>query len=436
MSAQNSPPLRIRRYVVFGVLALVILFGGFGGWATFAELSAATIARGRLSSGAHSRQIQHVSGGRIQTVSVSEGEFVARGATLLRLDDRKIQSEISALKTRIAEITTRHDRLIAERDGLSAINFSQQLLLAARTDPEITMAMNGQERLYSARQISWTQERQALNQRANQIGILTEGITAQINAYDQQKDLILAQLDDAQILFAKGLIAATNILALKREIAALSGRTGAAVSKRAESLAKVSEIELEILRIKSHRRETAIEQLRDLEFRHNELLNQHREARTRLAALTLHAPIDGVVLGLGNLASQTVIEPGQILMQIVPQEPDFAIETRISPTQIGKIYPGQIARLTFPAQLETSLLGLTGTVIHVAADTQTDAATGQPYFQVRINPSKDSGIRIENAADIVTGMPVEVFFDTGSQPAWRYLAKPILGYFSKALRES
>ena len=418
------------------MLALAFLFIGFGGWVAFADLSAATIATGHLGHSHHNREVQHPIGGLVRKLFVAEGAKVAQGDILFQLDDTRVQSELTILNTRIIEIATRQDRLIAERDGLAEIEFSKFLRETAETDPKISMALAGQSRLYAARRQSWFQEQGALRHRAQQIGFLAHGITAQINAYSEQTSLLSTQLRDAELLRANGLVPVTKILILKQEIAALGGKTGAALSKRAEALAKIAETELEILRIISQNREAAIEQLRDLEFRRHELLNQRRAVQIQIDALTLRSPIDGIILGLGSMSEHTVVEPGKILMRIVPQNRSYTIEARVSPTQISKIFPGQAVRLAFPDRADVYMAELTGTVGHIAADTQIDAVSGNLYFQVMVVPTRQTAAQLIAKPDIIAGMPVELYFNTGNQPAWQYLAKPFLKFFLKALREN
>ena len=55
-----------------------------------------------------------VNGGKVQAVLVRNGDRVAPGDVLIRLDDKQIRSEEAILEAELAELTARRNRLEAE----------------------------------------------------------------------------------------------------------------------------------------------------------------------------------------------------------------------------------------------------------------------------------------------------------------------------------
>ncbi len=432
----SEPTLQIRRLTILGIFSIMLLTIGFGSWATFADLSGAIVVQGRLSAGTDNRDIQHLTGGLITEVSITEGQNVARGAVLLRLDDSRPVAELATINARISEIEARRGRLIAERDGRSSIAFSQSIRDRAPSEPTLNATLQGQVRLFDARRLSARQQSETLRKKAGQVAYLVQGIDAQIAALQTQITLVDEQLTKATVLWEKGLLPTGEILGLRHETAALAGKLGTSRSERAQALVRISEIELEILRADALRRETAIEKLRDLDFRRFELLGQQAAIQKQIGALVLRAPIGGIVLGLESLSEASIIEPSEVVMRIVPQDRAFAIKTRISPNQIVEVFAGQSVRLVFPGGDPINRPQFEGTVSRVSADTLADPITGEPFFDVEVTPNQQSQDAILASSDIIPGMIAEVYFHTGGQPAWSYLAKPFLAYFSKALRES
>ena len=75
-----SSYLRIGRWVI---LALIV---GMGGWAVSLPISGAVIAPGSIAVEARSKTVQHLEGGIIERIYVSEGAAVLAGDPLVRLD--------------------------------------------------------------------------------------------------------------------------------------------------------------------------------------------------------------------------------------------------------------------------------------------------------------------------------------------------------------
>ncbi|MEN8918541.1 MAG: biotin/lipoyl-binding protein, partial [Octadecabacter sp.] len=75
-----------RRPLMIGVLALLVLVGGFGTWAVTAQISGAIIASGLIEVDQNRQVVQHLDGGEITQILVDEGDVVTEGEVMLRLD--------------------------------------------------------------------------------------------------------------------------------------------------------------------------------------------------------------------------------------------------------------------------------------------------------------------------------------------------------------
>ena len=77
----------IRRHlaVAAGLSAALVL--GIGGWATFTDIAAAVIAPGQLVVESDIKKVQHPTGGVVGQLLVREGQRVAAGDVLIRLDE-------------------------------------------------------------------------------------------------------------------------------------------------------------------------------------------------------------------------------------------------------------------------------------------------------------------------------------------------------------
>ena len=131
--------------LAIGLIASLLLIVGFGGWAVMAQLSGAIIATGQIEADQNRQIVQHPDGGVVSEILVEEGDTVANGDVLLRLDPRNQQSELSIIQGQLFELMARRGRLVAERDNLESVTFDPRLIEAAQIDPAINELKSGQE---------------------------------------------------------------------------------------------------------------------------------------------------------------------------------------------------------------------------------------------------------------------------------------------------
>jgi membrane fusion protein, type I secretion system len=76
----------IRRPALAGAAVLALLVGGLGTWAATAPLSSAALAPGVVAVDSKRKTVQHLEGGIVDHILMREGERVAAGQPLIRLD--------------------------------------------------------------------------------------------------------------------------------------------------------------------------------------------------------------------------------------------------------------------------------------------------------------------------------------------------------------
>ncbi|MFV2001648.1 MAG: HlyD family type I secretion periplasmic adaptor subunit [Paracoccaceae bacterium] len=426
----------IRRFVFGGSLTLLLLGAGFGSWATMANISGAIIAPGRIQEGRARQSIQHPTGGVVSKILVRDGDLVAANAPLIELDDVALRNKLNIVEIQLFEIMARRARLIAERDQTSQITFDPLLSDLASGDPAIRQIMAGQRQLLAARALSVQSEAQALAKKSGLVTIQIAGMDAQMAAAETQLSLISDQLSQQQALLDRGLTKTAPVLLLKREAAVLNGRIGALEADRAQARERIAAIEIELLSARAARREQATNQLRDMEFRENELAERRRALLFEMQALVLRAPQPGVVLGLQISAARAVIKPAQPLMQIIPQDRRFVVTARIAASQVDRIYLGQSVRIRIGALYLDAGPEISGILSVLSADALLDGQSQTAFYRAEITLSESAAAYLSTRSEIVPGMPVQAYFRTTAQPVWAYLAKPLTTYFSRAFRES
>ncbi|MGA1234695.1 MAG: HlyD family efflux transporter periplasmic adaptor subunit [Lutimaribacter sp.] len=353
-----------RWHLGLGLGGLALLIFGFGGWASFSEISGAVIAPGQIEVDQNRQVVQHPDGGVVAEILAQEGGTVRQG--------------------QLFELMARRGRLEAERDDRPEPVYDALLRDSAASNGDAAVLMAGQSQLLAARRASTAQEVAQLAKRRSQIDTQITGISAQSQALGQQLQLIEEELTDQQTLLDRGLAQAGRVLALRREQARLSGQLGELTAQRALAQERATEIDLEVIKLRTQQREEAITRLRDLQFRELELAEQRRALLERRDRLAIRAPVSGIIYGLQVTTPRSVIRAAEPVMFIIPQDRPLVIAARVDPIHIDKITLGQPVNLRFSALDQRTTPELTGEVAKVSPDAFVDQARGLSYYRAEI----------------------------------------------------
>lgn len=435
MSQENNT-WSARGPMMLGILTLIALVGGFGTWSVFTQISGAVIATGQLEVDRNRQVVQHPDGGVVAEIDVREGDRVEAGQLLIRLDDTQLRSQLAITEGELFELMSRRGRLEAERDNREEVVFDPLLVEVAQSKPSVAELMEGQARLAVARRESMANEIEQLRKRSGQITSQIEGIDAQARAQDEQIALIEKELQDQKSLLERGLAQASRVSSLSREAAQLLGSRGDLTAQRAQAEGRITEIEIEILKLRTARREEAISSLRDIQYRELEMREQRAAVLEQLARLDVRAPVSGIVYGLQVFAERSVIRSADPILYVVPQDRPLIIAARIEPIHIEQLQVNQGVTLRFSAFDQRTTPELEGHVTQISADAFTDQNSGISYYRAEIILDEGQAELLPEGANLIPGMPVEAFFRTHDRTPMAYFTKPFTDYFAKAFRET
>ncbi|EEX13394.1 type I secretion membrane fusion protein, HlyD family [Citreicella sp. SE45] len=426
----------LRGPMMLGLFALLLLVVGFGTWAATTEISGAIVAGGQIQVDQNRQVVQHPDGGVVSEILVEEGDVVETGDVLIRLDPTLKRSELKIVDDQYADLLARRARLEAERDGKDEIVFADELLEMAEKNDQVEEMMSGQRNLFFARRDSVAREIEQLNKRSDQIANQIEGIEAQVSALSDQFDLIQRELADQQSLLDRGLAQASRVLALQREAARLAGERGELVASKAQAEGQITEIEIEVLKLDTTRREEAITTLRDMQFRSRELAEQRLALGEQLKRMEITAPVGGIVYGLTVFAPRAVIRSAEPVLYLVPQDRPLVISVQIEPIHIDQVHLDQDVTLRFASLDQRMTPELFGRVTRVSADAFVDENTSVSYYRAEVVMDDSEIAKLPEGTQLIPGMPVEAFLRTGERTALAYLLKPFTDYFARAFRET
>lgn len=430
MSDRPSP----RPIAIAGFVIIFLTFGVLGGWASVAKLDSAIYAPGTISLEGNRKVVQHFEGGIVEEILVQEADTVEAGQVVLRLSDVEARSNLQVINTRLDVAKLVEARLLAERK-LSE-DFNIPVYLSADTaSASLQAVIKDQLELFQ-------QRRSILQSRADILATRMEQTRTQIDGLELQKSALEKRLTNFQEMVdrmrsgeEKGLIQ-TNILAQREdELIQIEASLGRIISEIAQAQNAISETELESLQVRQEYQERANNELEQIRAEISELEQRANIANDVLERTEIRAPISGTVQGLKVHTVGSVIRPGEVLMEMVPDDERLVINARVSPIDKDNVSPGlttEIRFTAFKAKLTPIMLGEVDTV---SGDVITPENPNEaPYFLARVVVN-EADIPSEIAGRLTAGMPADVLVSTGERTVIDYIVSPLMDAVRKSMIE-
>jgi HlyD family secretion protein len=416
-----------------GLRVLLVALALGGGWMALVPLAAAVVVPGNLVVQSNVKTIQHPTGGVVAEVPVRNGSRVNTGDLLVRLDATQAQASLQMVSKQLDESRGRIARLIAERDGLPQLEIPAQM--AGRLgESAIKNLLASEETQFKARANARYSQKDLLQSRVAQLGEEIAGLDSQVESKGKQLELIAGELTGVQDLYDKRLVPLTRLTTLQRETARIEGERGQLISAIAETKAKVGEAQLQIVKLDQDFRTDVVKELGETQGKAAELEQRGVAARDIIDRIELRAPTSGIIHQLAAHTIGGVIRAGDAIMEVVPDSDDLQIEARLQPNDIDQVQVGQKALIRFSAFNQRVTPQLVGLVSYVSADVSHDQQSNAAYFTVRMTLPDEERRRLAGL-QLVSGMPAEVFMQTGSRTMMSYLLKPLTDQFNRAFVE-
>ncbi len=362
----------------------------FIAWASVFQIDEVTRASGEVITGSRVQVIQSVDGGVLNELLVHEGDRVARGQVLARLDQTRFASSVGEIKARLFALKAKVERLRAEVVGRAKLTFPDDLQKQA---PDITRV---EQALFEQRRTGLSEELRTL-----QVAV----------------DLAKRELVLVQNLHNDGDASGSEQLRAER---GLNEAEANLVNRRNRFL--------EDARLELTKSEDEIAQ-------NEQLLIRKLEEQTNSVFTAL---VPGIVKNIRVTTVGGVLGPGDELMQIVPIDDELLVECRVKPADIARVEPGLPATIRFDPFDYTIYGSAPGKVIYVSADTLKDeSARGtEVYYRVHVKPDS-SPVRTTagRVLEIVPGMTARVDIRTGRRSLMDVLLKPLRKTLDESLGE-
>jgi HlyD family type I secretion membrane fusion protein len=416
----------------FGMLAgLALLLIAFG-WAYTTSISGAVIASGAAVVRGNPKIVQSLDGGIVAEIRVSDGDLVAAGDVLLRLDPTLLRINLEMYRNRLAETRAEISRLQAEQLNSSALVFDYDTDFLDKLPLELINA--GQKEIFDARREVMKGRKEQLREKIAQFGNQLSGVEGLITAKQDQLAFVEKELTDVSALYTEGLARESQVLELQRSRSQLLGEISGHQSEIARIHNSIRDTELEILQSDRQFKEQVVTDLREAVMEGEELVLQIVTARKQLERIEILSPVDGIVHEMQVFNAGGVVPPGETILQIIPVSEGVDFEVKLDPNAIDQVALGQRAKVVFSAFNARTAPEIFGTVSGISPSSVSDPATGQSFYRVTLAIPPQELAQLDGH-EILPGMPIEAFLQTGDRTVLNYLTRPLSDQLRRAFRD-
>jgi membrane fusion protein, type I secretion system len=438
---QREVPYTLSRFKVRAIAVLMTAMLGFAAWAMLAPLDGAVVAAGSFVAAGQNKQIQHLEGGIIRDLLVREGDLVDGGQVLVRLDETAAQAKLRRLTVRKSRLLITQARLVAQIEDNET--FEPPATLASADDLEIKQIIARQLMELRVRRQRQGDEEEILRRNIAGLRESITGYQSQVQSLEQRIGLFGDELRDKQALLERQLLRRTEVMAVQRAEAGLTGQRGELMGRIADAKERIASAEQQISQVRSATTQKAVEELRETETELDDIEEQIHAARDVLDRVEVRAPERGIIVKVNYHARGAVVAPGAPILEIVPAGDQLMLEARVRPSDITHVKPSQeaLVRLTALNQRLTPVVA--GKVIYVSADAVAEPTStphapgvaGPQSFIVRVTLEEEDVRRKIDGFRPTPGMPADVYIKTGERTFFEYIMRPVADSFSHAFRE-
>ena len=415
------------RFALMAALTTLGLLAAAIFWSSQVSITSVATADGEVVPSGDERVVQHLEGGIVQSLRVSDGSVVEEGDVLVTFDPTLRTAELDQIRAREAALTIRERKLRAQVANSIVVDYSDFAAEYPDLVEEATISLlANRERV--AGEIAVLQAQ--IEQRKGSVDIFRQ----QARSLSDQEKLVTEVAELRRDLFERGIESRVNYIAAQLEQSRVQGALTEARVSQQQAQISIQEAENQIKELELNERSNAMSELSTVLAELAEVRESKERLEDRVSRLQVVAPVSGVIHRMQVNTPGAVVEPAQILLTVVPLDEDIVIESQILPKDIGHLEVGQEARVTISGFDARRYGVVTGTLDQVSATTYA-TETGTTYFKGRILLDETSIKSSDVEHRIVPGMTVTSDISIGEQTLLEYLTRPVYVALQSAFSE-
>lgn len=397
------------------ILVISIAIVGFMLWAGFTNINEVARAEGEVVTQGKSQTVQHLEGGVLSSILVSEGERVEKGQALLVMQGQGAESDLARFQRRLSNIRVEMERLRATLE-----NREPDWTSLTGVDPAI---LADQQALYQSERRSFQQEISILQEQIRQKERMLILLASELKLAEDNLTISKELSSRQEELKQQGYSTDVELLNAAQQVTIAEGNVRRISNQISVTEAELQEFRGRLASLRAKKETEDTKALADLQDEFVTVRDAASKLSERVNRLTLTAPTTGIVSELNVNTIGAVVQPGQVLLTVVPEEDELEVELQMPPRHLGRVQLDQTVFLKVTS-FDFSRFGSVEGKVTKISPTSFVSESGRRYFQVTVVPEK-TYVGDNPANRLSSGMTVNADIITGEKTLLEYLFKPI-----------
>ena len=403
----------------FLLIIIIILIVTILVWSHLTELDDVTRGEGRIESSTPNQQVQASQRGVLKGNYVKEGQKVLKGDLLFEIDPVDAKAALEQAQQKLAAFEIRRKRLTSEISG-------EKLIIENKYENLVPSVVEGEKALFFARKAELSSQLSVLDQKLAQRNQQINEINVSSKTAVETLNLINEQIDILEPLVSSGLSSETELISLRKQATDYEGRISAATESLISVNSSILEVEEEIKSLSQKFITKSQGELSQINLQIVEIESTLPSLKDRLKRNTVKAPLEGIVNQLNVQTLGSFVDPGDVLLELVPTGNDLIVSGKIDPKDIAYIKPDQDVKISLTAYDASKYGTIEGKVLRVSADAITDEMTGVKSYFIDVSIGgklfEDDGSEVE----LLPGMVATIDVLAGKRTILEYFWQPMM----------
>lgn len=396
-------------------------------WSGFTSINEIANAEGEVTPIDHVQAIQHLEGGIVSEINISEGELVEKGQVLIKLDGTSLAKDLGSIKAK---------KLFLQYQSLRLKAFINQtkpdfhLIGEARNQDIEHEQMKAFDSMIKAKETERDVIAEQITQKKEFLNILEKKritLTQNLKLISEERDL-------KKELMEKGRVSKFNFFDIQKQLNQVEGDLNSVESEISQAKNAIDEYQNRLQSLDAKSIDDAYQQLNQSDTELEQVNESMQKLQNKIEHLDIKSPSYGYVKGLKLKTIGGVIEAGKVIIEVVPLKGDLIVEAKIQPKDVGHVKVGQEV-LVKVSSYEFSRYGsVKGRLEDISATTFIND-DGTRYYLGKISLERNYVGKIPGKNLIIPGMTVIANIVTGNKTILAYLLKPISKSITTAFTE-
>ena len=374
-----------------------------------------SLADGKIIPQGRIKYVQHLEGGIVEEILISEGEKVEINQPLVVLSKEKASSEFEEINSRLKSIDLSILRVNSEINSSNSIEI-----------PENKNNLFDEELVKSENEL-FQSRRKAINSEIKSKKASIDKANKNLKNLKKRLKIVKEQEDISQKLLE---VEATNrlkhleILRERQEVEGSIDEQQSIIDLSKNDLEKVQNNYIEDLNIELSQYRKEKEEL-------NKRIQKYSDSLNRTV---LKSPVSGTVKLVSVNSKGAIVAPGVTVVEIVPENEKLIIEAKLPLSEIGYVKKNLEAKIRLNTPEGSRFRSIKGKVVFVGAD-RISNKDEEGFYLVKVETFENSFARKNEEYRLLSGVPVMVGIITGKRSFMDYFLTPFITGASFALSE-